>query len=74
MTFQNRPYQKDAIEAGFASLIKGNNPVISLVTGGGKSVVICGLADEILSHDPKGGVLRNNSTECKSFRALFFRI
>jgi len=57
MTFQDRWFQDEGVSAGFNSLEKGNYPVVAMPTGSGKSVVLCKLADEILSKNPIGGVL-----------------
>ncbi|MCH9735897.1 MAG: DEAD/DEAH box helicase [Actinomycetia bacterium] len=52
-----RYYQKEAIEKCISDLLHGHDPVIALPTGSGKSIVLCGLAEEIINIDSKANVL-----------------
>jgi DNA repair protein RadD len=42
-----RPYQEQAVEAIFAALDRGEHPVVSIATGGGKSLVAAAVAARI---------------------------
>lgn len=55
--YQERFYQTEAVECGWKELLAGYNPVIALPTASGKSLVLCGLVNKILTHDFDGGVL-----------------
>lgn len=54
-----RNYQKDAIEAILRSINDGysKNPLIALPTGTGKSLVIAGLVERLLTEKPLGKIL-----------------
>ena len=40
-----------------SDLLHGHNPVIGLPTGSGKSLVLCGLADRLISADTNCNIL-----------------
>lgn len=52
MTFSLRPYQKEAVDAVFNYLENtGGNPILSMATGTGKSVVISEICKRVLSYN-----------------------
>jgi len=52
-----RDYQQEAIDNTISDLLHGDNPVIGLPTGSGKSIVLCGLTERILDIDITANVL-----------------
>lgn len=44
-----RPYQEDAVKAGLDALTAGRNPVLSLPTGSGKSLMLAALCQDALA-------------------------
>lgn len=52
-----RDYQQESIDLAIKDLREDKNPIIALPTGSGKSIVLCGLTDEIINIDINARVL-----------------
>ena len=52
-----RYYQDEQINSGSKAIIQGLNPIVASPTASGKSIVLCGLVDEIISLKPLWNIL-----------------
>jgi DNA repair protein RadD len=57
MKYELYPFQRDAVDFTLNGLVKRQNPLISLPTGMGKSLVCAGLIKEALQHWPTINIL-----------------
>lgn len=68
---QLRKYQNEAVSAALGSLAAGNNPVLQLATGTGKSLIICDLASRYKNEQKRVWVLTHVKTLVKQNAATY---
>lgn len=57
MSLSLRYYQEEQVSATAQSIIDGLNPICASPTGSGKSLVLCGIVDEVISLKPTWNIL-----------------